>query len=287
MVFFIITIVISTSYLNNVVASITTYYLAPHCGQTIDLIDTGAILLKLIAGGVQPDMKCYRLITSSQTGDRIMLYFKDINIARSKGCAMDWLELHDGRTFDSPYVSGLDRNLCGNSINNTVHSTNGSNLYAFFRSGQSVTTKGFDLVITRYHTGTCIKGEYTCQNGRCISESLICNGYNPCGDDSDCRSSTTRSTTIPTTRSTTVPTTRSTTLPTTRSTTVPTTRSSTVPTTQSTTVPTTRSTLPTSRTTPGTTLPDHLGHVHRTTGEIVAIVFGSIAFLSVMVCSIL
>ena len=28
--------------------------------------------------------------------------------------------------------------------------------------------------------------EYGCDNGRCIDDSLTCNGYNPCGDHSDC-----------------------------------------------------------------------------------------------------
>jgi hypothetical protein len=34
--------------------------------------------------------------------------------------------------------------------------------------------------------GYCFSYEYSCGNGRCISNSLTCNGYNPCGDYSDC-----------------------------------------------------------------------------------------------------
>lgn len=36
-------------------------------------------------------------------------------------------------------------------------------------------------------SGECRSDEYSCTNGRCIDQSLKCNGFNPCGDDSDCK----------------------------------------------------------------------------------------------------
>lgn len=35
--------------------------------------------------------------------------------------------------------------------------------------------------------GYCYSYEYECENGRCIDDSIKCNGFNPCGDGSDCR----------------------------------------------------------------------------------------------------
>ena len=37
-------------------------------------------------------------------------------------------------------------------------------------------------------SGVCDSWEYNCDNGRCIDNSLTCNGYNSCGDYSDCDS---------------------------------------------------------------------------------------------------
>ena len=37
-------------------------------------------------------------------------------------------------------------------------------------------------------TGVCNEDEFSCGNGRCVSDGLVCNGYNPCGDYTDCSS---------------------------------------------------------------------------------------------------
>ena len=37
-------------------------------------------------------------------------------------------------------------------------------------------------------SGRCNETEYKCDNNRCINEDLKCNGFNPCGDYSDCKS---------------------------------------------------------------------------------------------------
>lgn len=38
-----------------------------------------------------------------------------------------------------------------------------------------------------YFAGPCRSYEYQCHNFRCIISDLVCNGHNPCGDNSDCQ----------------------------------------------------------------------------------------------------
>ena len=38
----------------------------------------------------------------------------------------------------------------------------------------------------KFILGSCGSGEYECSHDRCIDDSLTCNGWNPCGDWSDC-----------------------------------------------------------------------------------------------------
>ena len=51
-----------------------------------------------------------------------------------------------------------------------------------------------------FFAGPCISDEYHCNNNRCIPVALTCNGYNPCGDYSDCKSPITTPS-LPTTES--------------------------------------------------------------------------------------
>ncbi|XP_060562529.1 uncharacterized protein LOC132722112 [Ruditapes philippinarum] len=73
-------------------------------------------------------------------------------------------------------------------MSSTVRKTSGNNLFLYFKSDSSWQERGFDMIITQYHTGMCHEDEFSCSNGRCVSSDLVCNGYNPCGDYSDCAS---------------------------------------------------------------------------------------------------
>lgn len=187
-IFILIVSLISVLCLNNA-AAITYYYMDNYCNGTLDMSFIDAVRLKLTSrSSYKPNMACSLLITSTRYADKYMLYFKDIDIESNINCNHDWLEVHDGSNIYSPYVSGISGRLCGSYISSAVRRTSGNNMYLYFRSDGSWPwqNRGFDMVITRYHTGFCNNDEYSCDNGRCVSDSLICNGYNPCGDYSDC-----------------------------------------------------------------------------------------------------
>ncbi|XP_052801220.1 uncharacterized protein LOC128231961 isoform X2 [Mya arenaria] len=111
---------------------------------------------------------------------------RSIAIGSTTSCTRDWLEVFDGPNVRSRYVDGLLNRQCGFSISSQVFKTSGNALTLSFHSGSSIQYSVFDMVITSYHTGYCYSDEHACDNGRCISDKLMCNGYNPCGDYSDC-----------------------------------------------------------------------------------------------------
>lgn len=45
--------------------------------------------------------------------------------------------------------------------------------------------RDFLFICTDYHASTCSPQQFNCANGNCIQTSLICDGNNDCGDNSD------------------------------------------------------------------------------------------------------
>ena len=50
-----------------------------------------------------------------------------------------------------------------------------------------VITLGTYIIHRLYLSAPCASYEYKCENDRCIHNSQKCKGYNPCGDNSDCK----------------------------------------------------------------------------------------------------
>ncbi|XP_053374848.1 astacin-like metalloendopeptidase [Mercenaria mercenaria] len=91
------------------VGALLTYYMDNYCNGTLDISYLDAVRLKLThRSAYKSNMNCNLLITSMKSLDRFMLYFKDFDIESNMGCTHDWLEVHDGNSIYSPYVSGMD-----------------------------------------------------------------------------------------------------------------------------------------------------------------------------------
>lgn len=186
-------------YITRINADISTYYLDDElCNQFINMTsynnqDLHSFRLKLSVQHYYPhNLDCLLQIQVQKDSEHIMFYFKWFDIRPEtlpEYCNYDWLELHDGNSTESEYVCGIDSKICGISPSRTksVYLTRGHFLTLYFKSSDEEKYTGFDMVITRYRYGECRSDEYTCDNGRCIDQSLQCNGFNPCGDGSDCK----------------------------------------------------------------------------------------------------
>ncbi|KAL3856484.1 hypothetical protein ACJMK2_011235 [Sinanodonta woodiana] len=176
---------------SNVEVSGLPYFdMTSYCGQAINLsyygIYQGKIELTTLSS--YPRMTCTVTIVASSVQDRIMFYFEDIDMKNSTSCIDDSLQLFDGPNTNFSQISGLNDKICGYSKPGGIYTTTGNTLTLLFTSfSGSLVDSGFDAIFTAYHLGSCNSNEHDCSNGRCIRSSLICSGYNPCGDYSDCR----------------------------------------------------------------------------------------------------
>lgn len=88
-------------------------------------------------------------------------------------------------------ISGLNSEYCGSNrppINQSFTTGKYNSLVIKFDAANYLDDSfiSFKLFLNVLHSdGSC--NDYECDNGNCIPTELKCNGYNPCGDKSDCR----------------------------------------------------------------------------------------------------
>lgn len=166
--------------------AITTYYMNDLCGSSIDVGLYDQVRLKLMhSSSSYHNRPCQLQLSTFGSNKRLMVYFKSMNIHdTSVYCSNNYLEMHDGSSTSSSCLGSCKR--CGYSSPSGVFTTTGNNLLLNYDASSSYSLDDFDMVITSYHRGICYSYEYSCNNGRCIDNSLTCNSYNPCGDYSDC-----------------------------------------------------------------------------------------------------
>ncbi|WAR11657.1 LRP12-like protein [Mya arenaria] len=146
-----------------------------YCGSTIDMIMEGIDDGKLVIDGYVNQRDCNVTIETWYTADRLHFQFEDFDMG-SGICDDTYFTVYDG----------LDR-VCGSGGVEGDFTSSGRYLTFRFKNGGDFSYNQMTLVFTAYHTGYCYSYEYSCDNGRCISEDSNCNGYDPCGDQSDCR----------------------------------------------------------------------------------------------------
>ncbi|KAL3857569.1 hypothetical protein ACJMK2_012259 [Sinanodonta woodiana] len=157
------------------VHAINTYYMDDNCNETIALSDE-AMKLILTSEYRYPSKWDCKMTIKARTSDTLMYFFKHFDV--SYGCK-DWLEVYDD-------AYGSSRIFCGWQETGRVYVSSLNSLKLRFHSNGYKQDDGYTMIITPFHLGDCDADEYKCHNSRCIDESNFCNGYNPCGDYSDC-----------------------------------------------------------------------------------------------------
>ncbi|XP_046583579.1 abnormal cell migration protein 13-like [Haliotis rubra] len=160
-----------------------TYTMDSYCGNTVDMDDSNLDSMKLrltYSSKYRSNMDC-KMRIKTRSGQRLSFKFLDMDIAKIFTCD-DYLEIRDGSSSSS---SVLGYRMCGETIPSSL-STSGRNAFLRFKSNSYKEDDGFTILVTSFNTDTkCNSDEFSCDNGRCIDQSLYCDSYDNCGDDSD------------------------------------------------------------------------------------------------------
>lgn len=94
----------------------------------------------------------------------------ELEVANDDVTCKDYITIDGGSQLCTNFVS---RESAGNQV------------AVEFTSDSDNQNKGFILLLTSYHRGTCTNEEFLCDTDRCISASLKCDGFSHCVDGAD------------------------------------------------------------------------------------------------------
>ncbi|XP_022094553.1 cubilin homolog [Acanthaster planci] len=132
--------------------------------------------------------RCSIQITGSRTYEKVFIDFLAVDLpVSSAGCGgrqSDYIEVLDGQVNANPTTMVT---LCESAVGSYVSSSS----YAVIRFRTDGATNsghnGFKAVFVVFYEDAygCENSDYHCENNRCIAPSLVCDGYDHCGDNSD------------------------------------------------------------------------------------------------------
>ncbi|XP_053355742.1 ST14 transmembrane serine protease matriptase a [Clarias gariepinus] len=90
-----------------------------------------------------------------------------------------------GETCLKDYVQVNNEKLCGELPSSTVRTSTSNQMTVVFYSDESYVDRGFNATFTAFEPSNPCPDRFLCNNKRCVSPTLRCDGWNDCGDSSD------------------------------------------------------------------------------------------------------
>ncbi|KAK2848190.1 hypothetical protein Q7C36_009872 [Tachysurus vachellii] len=83
------------------------------------------------------------------------------------------------------FVQVNDEKLCGSLPSSTMRTSNSNQMTVIFYSDASNVDRGFNANYKAFVPTNPCPDKFLCNNKRCVSNALVCDGWNDCGDNSD------------------------------------------------------------------------------------------------------
>ncbi|XP_067651241.1 low-density lipoprotein receptor-related protein 3-like [Haliotis asinina] len=160
------------------------YYMHDECGSSTTV--TNDVRVQLTSNTrLLLNWNCSTTLEADTEGDQLLVQIRNLNTSPSVNCSENRLNIigTDGHTE----LNG-EHGDCGSTPSTRSFVTDGNSVTFVFSTDGTTQNGQFDILVTSFSlsiNGTCSNDRFLCDNNRCVSWDVTCNGFNDCGDNSD------------------------------------------------------------------------------------------------------